>query len=101
MNTILYGVLMFVVIIAVLVTVIVVAKKFLVSSGDITIGINDDPKLSLKAPAGGKLLNTISDKGIFVSSACGGRGACGQCKLKVTSGGGSVLPIEYSHFTKR
>ena len=101
METIIYGVLMFVVIIAVLVTVIVVAKKFLVSSSDITIGINNDPKLAMKAPAGGKLLNTISDKGIFVSSACGGRGACGQCKLKVTSGGGSVLPIEYSHFTKR
>ena len=101
MFTIVSGVLMFVIGVAILVACILVAKRFLVSSGDITIGINGDDKLAFKCPAGNKLLNNLSDRGIFVSSACGGRGACGQCKVKVVKGGGDVLPIEYSHFTKR
>ena len=101
MFTIVSGVAMFVAIVDILVALILVARKFLVQSGDITIGVNDDPKLDMKCPAGGKLLNDLSEKGIFVSSACGGRGACGQCKVKVTEGGGNVLPIEYSHFSKR
>ncbi|MCR5536269.1 MAG: NADH:ubiquinone reductase (Na(+)-transporting) subunit F [Succinivibrio sp.] len=101
MFTIVSGVIMFVVIIAVLVALILMAKKYLVQSGDITIGINDDPKLAFQTPAGDKLLNCLGAHGVFVSSACGGRGACGQCKVQVASGGGNVLPIEYSHFTKR
>lgn len=101
MFTIIAGVIMFTLIVAVLTALILVAKKYLVAQGDVTIGVNGDPKLDMKVPAGGKLLNLLSDKGVFVSSACGGRGACGQCKVKVVSGGGNVLPIEYSHYTKR
>ena len=78
MFTIMSGVVMFVVIIAVLVGLILVAKRFLVQEGDVTIGVNGDPNLALTCPAGNKLLNDLSDKGVFVSSACGGRGACGQ-----------------------
>ena len=101
METIIAGVAMFVAIVVILVTLILVARKFLVQSGDITIGVNGDADKAMKCPAGGKLLNDLSEQGIFVSSACGGRGACGQCKVKVTQGGGNVLPIEYSHFSKR
>ena len=101
METILAGVAMFCAIVVVLVALILIARKFLVQSGDIKIGVNGDPDKTLPCPAGGKLLNDLSEKGIFVSSACGGRGACGQCKVKVTEGGGNVLPIEYSHFTKK
>ncbi len=101
MFTIVSGVVMFVILVAVLVALILIAKRFLVNSGDITIGVNGDESLGFKCQAGTKLLNDLSDKGIFVSSACGGRGACGQCKVKVTKGGGDVLPIEFSHFTKR
>ena len=101
MFTIISGVVMFVVIIAVLVALILGAKHFLVQTGDVTIGVNGDPAHSLTVPAGDKLLNSLSSKGVFVSSACGGRGACGQCKVKVVKGGGDVLPIEYSHYTKR
>ena len=99
METIIAGVAMFVAIVVILVTLILVARKFLVQSGDITIGVNGDADKAMKCPAGGKLLNDLSEQGIFVSSACGGRGACGQCKVKVTQGGGNVLPIEYSHFS--
>ncbi len=101
METIIYGVIMFVVIIALLVALILFAKKYLVQSGDVSIGINNDEKLGFKCPAGDKLINILSNKGVFISSACGGRGACGQCKVQVTSGGGNVLPIEYSHLSKR
>lgn len=101
METITFGVMMFTVIIAVLAALILVAKRFLVQSGDINIGVNGNAELTMTCPAGDKLLNDLSNQGVFVSSACGGRGACGQCKVKVVSGGGDVLPIEYSHFTKR
>ena len=101
METVVSGVVMFVVIVAVLVVLILVAKKFLVQSVDVTIGINDDPKLAFKCAAGDKLMNALASKGVFISSACGGRGACGQCKVRVTSGGGNVLPIEMSHLSKR
>ena len=78
METILAGVAMFCAIVVVLVALILIARKFLVQSGDIKIGVNGDPDKTLTCPAGGKLLNDLSEKGIFVSSACGGRGACGH-----------------------
>jgi len=101
MNTeIILGVVMFMVIVFALVAVILAARSKLVSSGDVTIEINGDPDLTIKVPAGGKLLQTLSEKKIFLSSACGGGGTCAQCRCKVTEGGGSMLPTEEPHFTK-
>jgi Na+-transporting NADH:ubiquinone oxidoreductase subunit F len=34
------------------------------------------------------------EQGIFIPSACGGRGSCGYCKVKVLKGGGPLLPTE-------
>ena len=62
-----------------------------------TILINDDPENSIKTPAGSTLLNTLAANGIFIPSACGGKGTCGVCKVDVHSGGGSMLPTEESH----
>src|SRR5690554_6993194 len=93
------GVVMFTVIVLVLVAVILIARSKLVSSGDISIDINGEKKLTV--PAGGKLLQTLSNAGLFLPSACGGGGTCAQCKCVVVSGGGSMLPTEESHFTKR
>jgi Na+-transporting NADH:ubiquinone oxidoreductase subunit F len=93
------GVVMFTVIVLALVAVILIARSKLVSSGDITIDINGEKKLTV--PAGGKLLQTLSGAGLFLPSACGGGGTCAQCKCVVVSGGGSMLPTEESHFTKR
>ncbi|MCT8987409.1 NADH:ubiquinone reductase (Na(+)-transporting) subunit F [Shewanella phaeophyticola] len=94
------GVSMFTVIVLVLVLVILFAKSKLVASGDITIGINGDTDKAIKTGAGGKLLGVLADNGIFVSSACGGGGSCGQCRVNIKSGGGDILPTELDHISK-
>ncbi|MEX2334443.1 MAG: 2Fe-2S iron-sulfur cluster-binding protein, partial [Pseudohongiella sp.] len=98
-TTIVAGVLMFTVVVMLLVMLILAARAKLVSSGDVKIEINGDPDKSITVAAGGKLLNTLADAGIFLSSACGGGGTCAQCKCQVLDGGGSMLPTEAGHFT--
>ncbi len=98
---IILGVVMFTAVVLALVVVILAARSKLVSSGDVTIHINEDPEKTITVPAGGKLLQTLADKGIFIPSACGGGGTCAQCKCQVLNGGGSMLPTEESHFTMR
>lgn len=98
---IIYGVAMFTVIVLALVLVILVARSKLVSTGDVSIEINEDPEKKVTTAAGGKLLNTLSSAGVFLPSACGGGGTCAQCKCKVLAGGGEMLPTERAHFTKR
>jgi Na+-transporting NADH:ubiquinone oxidoreductase subunit F len=91
------GVVMFTIIVVSLVLVILAARGKLVNSGDVTVTINGEQKIT--TPAGGKLLQTLASNGIFLSSACGGGGSCAQCKCIVSDGGGSILPTEESHFT--
>jgi Na+-transporting NADH:ubiquinone oxidoreductase subunit F len=98
-TTIVAGSLMFTLVVMLLVVVIIAARSKLVSSGEIKIEINGDPDKALVVPAGGKLLNTLADAGIYLSSACGGGGTCAQCKCKVLDGGGAMLPTEAGHFT--
>jgi Na+-transporting NADH:ubiquinone oxidoreductase subunit F len=98
---IILGVSMFTTIVTLLVLVILFAKSKLVSSGDVTISINGDPKKAVVTAAGGKLLGALADQGIFIPSACGGGGTCGQCRVEVHSGGGDILPTEEGHINKR
>lgn len=97
---IILGVVMFTAVVLTLVAVILFARSKLVNSGDVTIDINGDPEKAIQVPAGGKLLQTLAGKGIFLSSACGGGGTCAQCKCIVEEGGGEMLPTEEGHFTK-
>ena len=99
-TTIVGGVALFTIVVMLLVVVILLARARLVSSGDVHIEINGDPQRSITVPAGGKLLNTLADAGIFLSSACGGGGTCAQCKCQVIEGGGSMLPTETGFFTR-
>ncbi|TWX70377.1 NADH:ubiquinone reductase (Na(+)-transporting) subunit F [Colwellia sp. C1TZA3] len=101
MEIIILGVSMFTVIVLALVVVILLAKSKLVSSGDVTISINGDPEKAVVTPAGGKLLGALADQGIFIPSACGGGGTCGQCRVEIHSGGGDLLPTESGHINKR
>lgn len=95
------GVVMFTVIVLALVSVILVARAKLVSSGNVKVVINEDEAHPLSVPCGGKLLNALADSKIFVSSACGGGGTCAQCKVKIFEGGGDILPTERDHINKR
>jgi Na+-transporting NADH:ubiquinone oxidoreductase subunit F len=98
-GTILAGVAMFTTVVMLLVALILVARSRLVSTGDVTIEVNGDPERAITVPAGGKLLTTLAEQGLFLPSACGGGGTCAQCRCQVTEGGGSILPTEVSMFT--
>jgi len=99
MLEILLGIIIFTAFVIALVFVIIGAKNKLVAEGDVEILINDEKKIHV--PVGSKLLTALADNGLFVSSACGGGGTCGQCKVKVHSGGGEILATELSHISKR
>ena len=99
METFTLGVLLFTMIVITLVTVIIFAKSKLVSTGDVNITINGEKTITV--PAGGKLLQTLAAQKLFVPSACGGGGTCAQCRVKIHSGGGSILPTEEGHISKR
>ena len=99
-QTVVLGVVMFTVTILSLTMVILYARKLLVSSGDVTIEINDDPTKTITVAAGGKLLPTLASKGVFLASACGGGGTCAQCRCQVIDGGGGILSTEEGHFTR-
>lgn len=99
-NEIFLGVGMFTSVIMVLVFIILYARNQLVSTGEVTIEINGDPEKTISAPAGGKLLTTLADAGIFLSSACGGGGTCAQCRCQVLEGGGAMLSTEEGYFTR-
>lgn len=100
-NLILLGVVGFNIIVLMLVFFILLAKSRLVASGNVGIIINDDPDKGLSVPVGGKLVNALAANKIFVSSACGGQGTCGQCKLVVLEGGGDILATEKSMINRR
>ena len=92
--TIILGVSMFTLVTLSLVLGLMVARRYLVASGEVTITINDDPDKALKVESGGTLLGTLSANRIFIPSACGGKGSCGVCTVNVDEGGGAMLPTE-------
>ena len=99
MNFILASIGVFLVTILVLVVILLVAKNFLVASGNVKLTINGDKEMEVES--GSTLLNTLAVNGVFLPSACGGKGSCGQCKCQVLEGGGEILPSEVSHFSRK
>lgn len=95
------GVSMFTLIVLTLVVIILIAKSKLVNTGDVKIEINEESENEIVTPAGNKLLNTLGDNKIYLASACGGGGTCGQCKVKIFEGGGELLPTEEAHINKK
>ncbi len=93
------GILLFTLIVSLLVTVIIAARRRLVPSGELDVVVNGERELHM--PAGIKLMQGLADSGIFVASACGGGGTCGQCKVRVLDGGGAILPTETSLINRR
>ena len=99
-TTVLASALVFLVLTLLLVILLLVAKHYLVPSGKVKININNGTK-ELEVNSGNTLLNTLHENGVMLSSACGGKGSCGQCKVQVVEGGGQILPTELPHFSRK
>ena len=98
--TVLTSAIVFLALTLLLVIILLVAKHYLVPSGKVKININNGTK-ELEVSSGNTLLNTLHENGVMLSSACGGKGSCGQCKVQVTEGGGQILPTEVPHFSRK
>ncbi len=98
-STLIAGVGIFLAITLLLVAILLVAKRFLVHSGDVQINVNNAK--TFNAPAGASLLSTMATCDVFLPSACGGKGSCGQCRVQVNSGGGQILPTETVHLSRK
>ncbi len=94
MTVVALGVLVFTVVILGLVTLLLAARRRLVASGEVDIVINEDRSKALRTPVGNTLLGALTNGGIFIPSACGGKGSCGVCEVIVKEGGGDLLPTE-------
>ena len=98
-TTIITALVVFLVVILILVALLLLLRAKLLPSGNVTITINDDKKLEV--PTGNSLISTLAEQKIYLPSACGGKGSCGQCKCRVLEGGGSILPTEVGFFTRK
>ena len=98
-TTIIAGTALFLVLALILVIILLIAKKYLVPSGKVTITINDKDKVEVDS--GASLLSTLANEKVFLPSACGGGGSCGQCRVKIEEGGGEALPTEKVHLSRK
>ncbi len=98
-RTVVISLVVFLAVILLLVVALLVLRAKLMPSGDVTLTINGDKKLTV--PTGNSLISTLAEQEVYLPSACGGKGSCGQCKCRVLSGGGDILPTEKGFFTRR
>lgn len=96
---ILLSIAVFLVIILILVILLLIAKKKLTPQGKVKLTINDEKTIEIEP--GSTILQTLSNNGILLPSACGGGGTCGMCKCRVLEGGGSILPTETGFFSRK
>lgn len=99
-ETVLYATIAFVLIMGILAGGLVYAKTKLVPAGTVNVVINDDEQNPMEIRPGGTLLTALSEKSVFLPSACGGGGTCAMCKCQVLDGGGDILPTEVGYFTR-
>lgn len=98
--TVLASAVIFLVLTLLLVIILLLARHYLVASGKVKITINGGKK-EIEIESGKSLLNSLHEGGVMLSSACGGKGSCGQCKVQVLEGGGDILPTETVHFSRK
>ena len=98
--TIISAMAVFTVVTLVLVCLLLIIKGYLTPKGKVKININEGKK-EVEVTPGGDLLHTLAEQNIFLPSACGGKGNCGQCKCRVTEGGGTILPTEVGFFNRK
>ena len=98
-NLYISSIVVFLAVILLLVVILLIAKRYLVASGTVKININGEKELEVNS--GDTLLNTLAQEGVYLPSACGGKGSCAQCKCQVVEGGGEILDSERGHFTRK
>ncbi|MBQ6070061.1 MAG: NADH:ubiquinone reductase (Na(+)-transporting) subunit F [Bacteroidales bacterium] len=98
-TTILTALVVMLAVIILLVALLLVLRNKLLPTGNVTITINEDRHLQVST--GNSLISTLAEQQIYLPSACGGKGSCGQCKCRVLSGGGSILPTEVGFFSRK
>ena len=98
-STLILSLAVFLGIILLLVALLLFVRNRLTPKGKVTITINDDKQLEVQP--GSSLMATLADQQVFLPSACGGKGNCGQCKCRVVEGGGTILPTETGYFTRK
>ncbi|HEY1061496.1 MAG TPA: NADH:ubiquinone reductase (Na(+)-transporting) subunit F [Daejeonella sp.] len=98
-TTIISSIVIFLLFNLLLVYIILLAKAKLMPSGLVKITINGEE--DIETEAGSSLLTTLSNKKIFLPSACGGGGTCAMCRCQVLSGGGTILSTETPYFTRK
>ena len=99
-NTVLFSIIVITVVTLILVALLLFVKAKLTPSGSVKININEGSR-ELEVTPGGDLMHTLAGQGIFLPSACGGKANCGQCKVRVLEGGGTILPTETGFFSRR
>ncbi|MDH6303801.1 Na+-transporting NADH:ubiquinone oxidoreductase subunit F [Parabacteroides sp. PF5-5] len=97
--TIMAGAIIFLIITLILVGALLIAKAKLIPSGNVKVVVNDEKEFEV--PMGGTVISALQGQGIFLSSACGGSGSCGQCRCQVPEGGGNILPTEVGFFSRK
>ncbi len=98
-QTIIAALVVFLVVVLLLVLLLLVLRAKLMPQGNVNITLNDKDKMEVST--GGTLISTLAENKVYLPSACGGKGSCGQCKCRVTKGGGSILPTELPHFSRK
>ena len=98
-QTLIISIILILVVILLLVAALLILRAKLIPQGNVKITINDDKELTV--PVGNTLINTLAEQKVYLASACGGKGSCGQCKCRVVEGGGTILPTEVGFFTRK
>ena len=98
-TTLIVSIAVFLGIVLVLVALLLFVRNKLMPQGKVKITINDEKELEVQP--GNSLMATLADEHVFLPSACGGKGNCGQCKCRVVEGGGTILPTEVGFFTRK
>ena len=98
-TNIILSIIVFLGIVLLLVALLLWVRNKLMPKGEVKITINDDKVLTV--PTGNTLIATLAEQKVYLPSACGGKGSCGQCKCRVVEGGGTILPTEVGFFTRK
>ena len=98
-TTLILSIAVFLGIVLLLVALLLWVRNKLMPKGRVKITINEEKELEVQP--GNSLMSTLADEKVFLPSACGGKGNCGQCKCRVVEGGGSILPTEVGFFTRK